>query len=263
MQPSVTQADINAALGNLLKAVLPTAVTVVVGQTNRVASPEGDYVVMWPLRRPKLATARETTSDTVFEASIAGNQMTVLWLEGGLIKVGATVLGVNVADGTIISGQTSGSPGGAGVYKVSGNQTISAETMSTGTMSIEQSTEIVMQVDVHGDNSTDNAQVISTIVRTAFAVDQMAATGVTPLYADEPRQVPFITAADQYEDRWMVEIHLQVTPSVATPQEFYDVIELDLVDVDVIFPVPPAGTLTTDLSDPDNNVLIPALLTGI
>lgn len=263
MTPSITQDNINTALGNLLKAVLPSAVTVIVGQTNRVASPEGDYVVMWSLRRPKLATVFETTSDTEFEASIAGNQMTVLGLESGLIKPGNTVFGTNVADGTIVQSQSSGSTGGAGVYTVSGSQTVFLETMSAGTMTIAQSTEVVMQVDVHGTNSDDNAQVISTIIRTAFAVDQMAASGVTPLYADEPRQVPFITAAQQYEDRWMVEIHMQVTPSVVTPQEFYDVVELNLVDVDVVFPVPPEGTLTTDLSDPDNNVLIPVLLTGI
>lgn len=234
MTPSITQDDVNTALGNFLTAILPVGVEVVVGQANRVASPEGDYVVMWPLRRPRLATNLETPSDTSFTASIAARNMTVTALLTGAIEENRQVFGPNVADGTIVQSQTSGPTGGAGIYVVSVGQTVSAETMSTGAIDIEQDTEAVMQVDVHGPGSTDNAQIVSTMMRSSYAVEQMEPTGVVPLYADEPRQMPFMTAADQFEDRWMVDIHLQINPVVSVPQQFADAIDLTIVDVDTI-----------------------------
>ena len=85
-------------------------------------------------------------------------------------------------------------------------------------------------------NSGDNAQVVSNIIRSAFAVDQMAGTGVTPLFSDDPRQAHFQTAANQYEERWTVDVHLQFKPSVSTPQEFFDAVDLTVVNIDVAFP---------------------------
>lgn len=236
MVPSITQDAVNTALGAFLTSILPAGVTVIVGQVNRVASPEGDYVVMWPLRRPRLATNLETPNDTKFTASITGANMTVIALLSGAIAGGNQVFGVNVADGTVVVSQTSGPTGGAGVYVVSPSQTVSAETMSTGVVDIEQDTDVVMQCDCHGTAGGDNAQVISTMMRSAYAVDQMAATGVTPLYAEDPRQTPFTTAAAQFEDRWSIDVHLEINPVVSVPQEFADAVTVTPVVIDVAFP---------------------------
>jgi hypothetical protein len=236
MTPSITEAQVFTALGNLLTTILPTGVSIVVGQVNRVASPEGDYVVMWALSRPRLGTNFETPIDTKFTASITAGLMDVTAIATGSIDPSNNVFGVGVADSTIVQFQQSGAPGGIGIYAITPPQTVSSETMSAGTIAIAQSTEIIIQLDVHGAHSADNAQVISTIIRSEYAVDQMEATGVTPLFSDDPRQAPFDTAAKQYEDRWTVDVHLQFTPTISTPTEFADSAVVTLVDVDVAFP---------------------------
>ncbi|HEY7294247.1 MAG TPA: hypothetical protein VH916_04355, partial [Dehalococcoidia bacterium] len=73
----------------------------------------------------------------------------------------------------------------------------------------EQAVDLVYQIDVHGPSSHDNAAVITTLWRDEYGVDSFAASlpdpsnpglGLAaPLHADEPRQVPFIDAEQQYE----------------------------------------------------------------
>src|ERR1700676_25750 len=72
MVPSITESAINIAIGDMLQAMLPQFAPgqIIVGQTNRVASPEGDYIVFWPLRRPRLGTDIETPTDAVFTGTI-------------------------------------------------------------------------------------------------------------------------------------------------------------------------------------------------
>lgn len=236
MTPSIAQDAVNTALGNFLTSILPAGVKVIVGQVNRVAEPEGDFVVMWPLRRPRLATNLETSADTKFEGSIAGTVMTVSAVDFGEILSGNPVFGTGVADGTTVVDQLTGPTGGAGTYTVSPEQTVSAITLSAGTTEVEQDADCVMQLDVHGPGSTDNAQTISTLMRSAYAVDQLAPSGLAPLYADDPRQLPFINAANQFEDRWSVDVHLQINPVVSAPQQFADAVTLTIVDVDVAYP---------------------------
>lgn len=239
MTPSITQDAINTALGNFLTAILPAGVEVVVGQVNRVASPEGDYVVMWPLRRPRLGTNVDTPVDSKFTASISGGVMTVSAVDAvlnGPIGIGSVIFGVNVASNTTVASLGSGT-GGVGTYNVTPSQTVGSETMSAGVIEVEQSTEVVMQVDVHGPSSGDNSQTISTLFRSGYAVERMAASGVTPLYAEDPRQTPFTTAASQYEERWTIDVHLQINPIISVPQEFADSATIEVVDVDVVYPV--------------------------
>jgi len=239
MTPSITQDAVNAALSSFLSAILPAGVTIVVGQVNRVASPEGDYCVMWPLRRPRLSTNVDTPVDSKFTGSISAGVLTVSAVDpvlNGPIGIGSVIFGVNVADGTTVVAPAGTGTGGVGTYNVSPPQTVASGTLSAGVIEVEQSTEVVMQVDVHGPASADNVQTISTLFRDGYAVDQMAAAGVTPLYADDPRQAPFTTAAAQFEDRWMVDLHMQIDPTVAVPQEFFDATALTVTDVDVAFP---------------------------
>ena len=93
-----------------------------------------------------------------------------------------------------------------------------------------------MQVDVHGPNSTDNSQILQQLFWDSYGVDALCASGITPLFADDPRQSPFITAAAQYEDRWTVDLHMQVKPVITIPQQFADAVALTVTDVDVAFP---------------------------
>jgi len=61
-------------------------------------------------------------------------------------------------------------------------------------------------------------------MRSMYACDLFAATGydVTPLYADDPRQSPFLNAESQIEFRWTCDIQLQVNSIVLAPQQFSD-----------------------------------------
>lgn len=94
--------------------------------------------------------------------------------------------------------------------------------------------KVTIQLDVHGPNSTDNAQVISTLIRDDYAVQSFLASGfdVAPLYASEPRQLPFLNAEDQYETRWVVDAVLQANPVVTVAQDFADELEANLFRAD-------------------------------
>lgn len=237
MTPSITEKTIIDALGNFLTAILSLpASNIIVGQVNRVASPEGDYCVMWPLRRPRLSTNVDTSADAKFTGSIAGTVMTITAVFAGEMNVGATVFGVGVAANTTVSAQLTGPSGGIGTYTIGPSQTIGQITLSAGQTEIEQSTEVVYQIDVHGTESGNNSQTIATLFRDAYGVSLFAGTGVTPLYAEDPRQMPFETAADQFEDRWTIDVHMQADPVLSVPQQFADQANVIVIDVTEAFP---------------------------
>ena len=226
-----------ATLRSFLLGILPAGVEVVKAQDNRVPEPTAaDYVTMTPLRRPRLGTNVETAADAKFAGSIAATVMAITEVFSGEMNVGAIVFGSGVADNTAVLQQLTGTPGGIGTYSVTPSQTIPSETLSAGTISIDQSTEVVIQLDVHGPNSADNAQVISMLIRDDYAVQQFNGSGVSPLYADVPKQVPFNNAEQQYEDRWIIDVHLQIDPSVIIPVEFADSADVNVVSVTATFP---------------------------
>lgn len=260
MTPSITQQNINIALGNFLANVLglPNG-QVVVGQVNRVPEPEADFCVMWPISRKRLATNVDTTADAKFTASISGNILAVTNISIGSIEIGNTIFGIGIADNTIITQQTHGDEGGIGAYLVSVAQNVSNTMMSAGATEVATSTELVMQVDVHGPNSTDNAQTIQQLFRDQYGVTQFEGTGISPLYVDDPRQSPFIDAAAQYEDRWIVDMHLQITPTIAVPQEYADSLVVNPVNIDTIYD----SDLESDLTNSSNVIVVPTTLTGV
>lgn len=236
---SVTQSQTLAALRSFLLAALPAGVEVVSGQINRVAEPQGDnYVVMTPILRTRLSTNIHTERDVAFTGSIAGTTLTVSAMTLGAIEVGQTLSGAGVTAGTTITALGTGT-GGIGTYVVSQAQTVASGVMASGSEDIMQPTQVTIQIDVHGSDSGDNAQTITTMFRDPVGVALFAATGVdvTPLYTDEPKQIPFVNAEQAYEDRWVINALLQVNPAVSVPQQFAAELELsgfhpiDAVDV--------------------------------
>lgn len=238
--PSPTQSQAQAALRAFLLAILPAGIEVVAGQDNRVPEPASDdFVVMTALWRRRLGTNIHRYADVAFTGSIVGTTMTVTAKLFGSILIGATVFGVGVQPGTIVTAITSGN-GGAGTYTVSLPQTVASAKLSAGSESITQHTEVTYQLDVHGPNSPDNAQTISTLFRDDFAVQQFLASGfdVVPLYADDPKQIPFINAEQQTETRWVIEAVMQANQTIAgLPQQFADQLEISTVNVGSAFPI--------------------------
>jgi hypothetical protein len=234
---SPNQSQIQIALRSFLLGILPAGTEVIQGQGNRVPEPKGaDFVVMTPIRRERLATNVDSYLDCEFTGSIAGSMLTVTEVVYGEVEVGATIYGASVAANTLVTAEGTGT-GGIGTYVVSpAPQAVSAATMFAGAATFLQRTKVTMQLDVHGPSSSDNAQAITTMLRDAYAVDAFAAAGypsVTPLHADEARQVPFINAEQQYEYRWSIDAQIQADQVVSGfGQQFFDAADITLVSAD-------------------------------
>lgn len=219
---SFTESQTFTAIRSFLLSILPAGIEVVKGQDNRVPEPEGgDFVVMTPILRERLETNVDTYSDTAFIGSISGTTLTVMSVSLGAIAVGAQLLGNNLAANTVVTALWTGT-GGIGTYTVSPSQTVGSQVIAAGTQMLLQPTKVTIQLDVHGPNSADNAQIISTTWRDEYAVDQFATSGVdvTPLYASEPQQVPFMNAEQQFENRWTFDVVMQANQVVTVPQQF-------------------------------------------
>ncbi len=228
---SLTQSQAFTALRNVLLAALPSGIEVIQEEDNLVPEPVGpDFVAFQPLLRNRLSTNIDCYQDCAFVGSIAAKVLTVSSMTLGAIQpsLQPTLFGIGVAAGTTITEQTGGVPGGAGVYTVSVSQTLLSSPLAAGALGMMTPTQLTVQVDVHGPNSADNAQLISTLMWSAYASDLFAAQnlGVAPLYADDPRQAPYVNAEKQVERVWTVDVKLQVNPIVYVPQQFFDTIAI-------------------------------------
>lgn|SRR6185503_1936735 len=225
------------ALRSFILAVLPGGTECIVGQVNRVPEPAAlDFVVMTPILAQRQATNVITYADCRCVGSIAGTVMTITQVDFGTISVGSVIFGVDVDDSTVVTG-TLGGTGGVGDYSVSPAQVVSG-TLSAGVMNADKSTRVVIQLDVHGPTSYSNAQRLSTLIRDDYCALFFQRAGylaISPIDADEPRQIPFINAESQYETRWIVDASLDVEFRVADiPQEFADTVEVTTVLADVL-----------------------------
>jgi hypothetical protein len=86
--------------------------------------------------------------------------------------------------------------------------------------------QVSYQLDVHGPASMDNNRVIKLLWRSDYAVDTTDSAVLTPLYASDGTQRPFINGEGQYEDRWVLTVEAQVNPAVSTPMQFADTVGL-------------------------------------
>lgn len=232
--PSISEAQILASLRTFLLSVLsPPAIEVIRAQGNRVPEPKTpDFVVMTPILRERIETNIDKDIDAKFTASISGTVMTVSAVVIGAIALNAVLLGANITPGTSIVSFGTGA-GGTGTYNLSNAQTVAAQTIAAGYTSVLQSVKVMIQLDIHGPASAENAQIVSTLLRDEFAVSAFAAYGpdVTPLHASDPRQAPFVNAEDQYENRWVVDAYLQANIAIpAWGQAFADSVTVSPVD---------------------------------
>lgn len=234
------QLAIQTQLRAFLLDILPSGVEVIAAQVNRVPEPEGaDFVLITPLMRTRLALNEDEFEDTLFTGSITANLLTVTAITEGALAIGSPIFGEGVAANTTITALGTGT-GGTGTYTVSTTPDVASEPMAGGMTSVAQETQITMQLDVHGPNSSDNAQIISTLFRDEFAVDFFLAQtpnyGISPLYTSDPRQTPFINAEQQYEYRYTIDAELQVTQTVVVPQQSADAVNVGIVNVEAAYP---------------------------
>jgi hypothetical protein len=247
--PAPTQSNVFAQLRSFLLSVLPSGVVVVPAQQNRVPEPVGvDFVVMTQIRQERIETNIDGYADGVFTGSIAGPTMTITAVNpkfpNAQIGIGSTIFGVGITAGTSVSAILTGT-GQIGTYTVSPPQTVGPLTISTGTKQIMMPTRHTVQLDFHSadlSSAGDMAATVSALFRDEFAVLQFQGQspyyGVAPLYADDPRQAPWVNDQQQVEWRWTLDALLQSNIVIQVPQQFADSVVLTPVSVDAKYPLP-------------------------
>ena len=229
----ISEDQINTEIGNFIAGLVP-GVEVVVGQVNRVPEPASpDFVVMWPILRERLATNHTEFVDALFEGSITSDTLTITHVNYGSIDVGSPVFGEGVLTNTFVTERITGI-GGVGDYKVSKAQEVTIRVIAAGQRDDTVPTKLTIQADIHGPSSADNVQRILTLFRSDYATDIMI--NVVPLYTSDPRQMPFINAEQQIENRWSIDLVMQVNPTVVTPQQFFDDALIDNIVVTINTP---------------------------
>lgn len=219
---SINEAAIFTALRNFLLSIMPSNVECFRSVVNRVAEPTGsDFIAMTPLFQERLMINIDEYNDNFFVGSITGTVLDITEVISGALGVGSYIYGVSVAQGTYISALGTGS-GGIGTYTVNNSQNVASEALQAGLKTSMQSTQVTVQLDVHGPASANNAQIISTLFRDEYASIQFSASGydISPLYTSDPHQMLFMNGEQQMEERWILDVVLQVNPVIALPQQF-------------------------------------------
>ncbi len=219
---SITQSQIFTTLRNFILSVVPAGVEVFKAQVNRVPEPAGsNYVEMTPMFQERLAYNVDGLIEALFTGSISGTVLTITAVESGTLQVGSQLFGATLIAGTTITALGTGT-GGVGTYTVNNSQFATGGLLQAGTNSTEQYTEVTVQLDIHGPNSADNTQIITTLFRDQFATQQFEQSGfdMAPLYTSDPRQTPFVNGEQQYEERWTVDVALQANPILSVPIQF-------------------------------------------
>lgn len=242
MQIAPTQDDVFTSLKTVLGLALPAGRSIVRGQANRVPTPKATgFCVMTPIRRARLETNTQDLADCRVVGSVAGTTLTVESITFGEIVRGLPLYGPGVTAGTLIRDQIDQNR-----WLLSAASTVPSGTvMGCGGTGVIGPHELTVQIDVYGQGATgapaDDAQTIAILLRDDWAVqrfkEQAATTdSVVPLYAEDPQQVPMIDGESQYEDRWIVMLHLQVNERVLVPQQFMDEARVTLIDADAEYP---------------------------
>jgi hypothetical protein len=233
--PVPSHKQIQAALRTALLAILPTGVSVIEGQNNNVSEPLGDFVVMTVIRRERISTNIDTYEDCRFTGSIAGTTVTVSSTDFGSLVAGRILFGTGAATNPTINTVNPN-----GTLTISAPMTLASRTLASGAKALKQATRVVFQLDVHSDDmsrASDMAQTISTVMRddTGYLLLAQSNLPITPLFADDPRQIPYQNAENQTEDRYVVECHLQADQVITPPQEFMDRVDVDRIPADIFF----------------------------
>jgi hypothetical protein len=237
-----TQSDAATALRAFLLEVMPAGTEVVLGQPNQVPEPAGDnFVVMTPIRIMRLGTNRGTGFDVKFTGSVTGNILTVMAVQHGSIILNSLLYGVGLENLNIrITSQLTGSPGGTGTYQLGTAPNVGSETLASGYWQYLQPAELTVQMDFHSADmiASDMAQAASTLFRSEYATRFFKNLGpdVTPLYADDPAQRPFLNDQQQIEWRWVLDARLQVNDIAQIGQQFADAVRIHRIMVDAPYP---------------------------
>jgi hypothetical protein len=224
---SLTESQVFTALRAFLVAIMPVGMPIVKGQTNRVAEPtQPDFIVYWPLLRERLEWNTDTfgsDTETITFTALGVTPNVGDVLTNGTATAWGAVLSVSGLAVTLTPGAAPSAYFAIGDAVSDGVTLVGTVTGVTyGGKSILSPFKMTVQLDVHGPNSADNAAIISAVFFDSFATDQFAVSGyaVFPLYASDPKQVPFDNAEAQVEFRWVVDVTSQCNPVMVVPAQY-------------------------------------------
>jgi hypothetical protein len=229
--------EILSVMRAVLLELLPPGVDVIRAFGNRVPEPLGpDFCVLTPLRRERLSTNRDSDIDIQLIGGIAVDTLTVT--SGPALQSGYRLYGPTVTPGTVVTAALP-APGLIASYTVTPAQSVAAGSrLYAGRHAMMQPADCVYQCDVHGPGSSANVMTIATAWRDEYGCQRFAdasgALEMQPLYADDPHMAGFANAESQWEDRWIVDLHVQANIIVSVDQEFFDEVRLDLFPVDLL-----------------------------
>ncbi|HDL7834733.1 TPA: hypothetical protein PXP42_000348 [Yersinia enterocolitica] len=91
-----------------------------------------------------------------------------------------------------------------------------------------------IQVDIYGDNAGDRAISLETLFRTGYAYDAIKSIDerVAPLYSSEAIQAPMINGENQWQERYIVTVSLQVHITIDVPQDYFDKVYFTIEQAD-------------------------------
>lgn len=93
-----------------------------------------------------------------------------------------------------------------------------------------------VQLDFYGDIAQSWAATVATLFRTEYSADLFEGTGLAPLYAEDPMQSTIVQSEDQWNNRWILDVHLQPRIIITTPQQFADQLNIDVAETNARFP---------------------------
>ncbi|WP_239641926.1 phage neck terminator protein [Edwardsiella tarda] len=106
---------------------------------------------------------------------------------------------------------------------------------STSAMGWTEVRRADIQVDIYGSGAGDRAVTLETVFASGYAYDQIKAIDarVAPLYSTAAIQAPMIDAEQQWQERWTLDVSLQVHMTASFPQDYFDKAEIKAEPVDL------------------------------
>lgn len=97
-----------------------------------------------------------------------------------------------------------------------------AQTYTAESLRIATPQENSVQLSLFGPGAADAVQAVSLQFRTEWACiffkNLENTARLAPLYASAPRQVPFVSGEQQFEEHWQITLHCQSTQVLVLPQ---------------------------------------------
>lgn len=90
-------------------------------------------------------------------------------------------------------------------------------------------TKYRMQLDFYGKTSGEWAEIVFATFRDHYGCDHFP-KNIQPLFCEPPMQLPLIDGEDNYTQRWKMDVALQYNPQVSTPMQFFDNVNIALVE---------------------------------